>query len=211
MTEPIRLLIVDDHPLVIDGLIARLQSDPEITVVGQAGNGQEALGEARRLCPDVVLMDIKMPVMDGIEATRRLLAELPQTQVLILSSYNEHFLVEQSQAAGACGYVLKNARAEELRRVIVLVHNGGRYFSKGVIVDPPRTHQLTPREIEVLCCVVNGKTNKQIARLLTITVRTVEQHRENIRNKIGLNHVADWCRFAIEQGLCPAPLAGQHF
>ncbi len=208
MSEPIRLLIVDDHPLLRDGIVACLGEDPGVAVIGQAGNGEDALREARRLNPDLVLMDIDMPVMDGIEATRRLRDLLPGVRVLILSMHNHPHQVEQSLAAGACGYVLKNTRGAELLRVIRAVHLGGRYVGDGVQLPGsaprgPAPEALSEREVEVLRLITEGLANKEIARRLGIGVRTVEAHRLSIRNKLGISKAGGLARYAMAHGLCP--------
>ncbi|AUB81742.1 response regulator [Candidatus Thiodictyon syntrophicum] len=158
VVAPIRVLIVDDHPLLRDGVGACLRQDPGIALVGQAGNGEEALQEAARLRPDLILMDIGMGGMDGIEATRRLCAALPQTRILILTMHDKPHYVTQSLAAGARGYVLKSAGGAELLCGIRALHQGALYFSKGVDYPPKRDvpNLLTRREIEVLCLTAQG-------------------------------------------------------
>lgn len=214
MSEPIRVLIVDDHRLVRDGLVAFLREDPDIDCVGEAANGAEALRLARQLRPDLVLMDIGLPDMDGIETTRRLLAEGAQARVLVLSMYKERDHVARSLEAGACGYLHKDVGGPELLRIIKVVHQGGRYLGDGVPLpgaEAPRRPEpsaagpaldaLSPREQEVLALIAAGHSNKAIARRLGISVRTVEAHRLRIRGLLNIDSTAGLTRFAIEQGL----------
>jgi len=197
-----RLLIVDDHPLLRDGIAARLREEPGIEVVGQAGNGREALDQARLLLPDVVLMDIAMPVMDGLEATRCFRVEMPAIRILILSMHDEPKYVARIIEAGAAGYVLKDVAAAELVRAIATVRDGGRYFSAGVSLSPARPSvTLSNRESEVLTLIAQGQCNKEIARKLGLSVRTVETHRQNLRAKLDIPTTAGLTQYAIAQGL----------
>jgi two-component system nitrate/nitrite response regulator NarL len=205
MSEPIRIVIVDDHPLLRAGVIACLAQDPGIVVVGQADHGEQALQEARRLCPDLIVMDIGLAgAMDGIEATRRLREELPQTQVLIFTMHNEPHYVRRSLAARARGYALKDLGGAELLLGIRAVHAGGLFLSRGVVDD--RTDRdldaLTPSEIEVLCLIAQGLSNKEIARVKNCSPRTVESQRLSIRNKLGLFSTAALTIYALENHLC---------
>ncbi|HYN78034.1 MAG TPA: response regulator transcription factor [Lamprocystis sp. (in: g-proteobacteria)] len=204
ITQPIKVLIVDDHPLLRDGVGACLREDSGIALVGQAGNAQEALQEAERLRPDLILMDISLGEMDGIEATRRICAALPQTRVLILTMHDKPHYVAQGLAAGARGYVLKGAGGAELLCGIRAVHQGGLYFSKGVDYPPklaaPDT--LTRREIEVLCFIAQGLSAKKIALTLGIGDRTVECHLRNIYGKLDIHNAVELTRWAIAHGVC---------
>jgi len=202
----IRLLIVDDHPLLRDGIAARLREEPGIEVIGQAGNGREALDQARLLMPDLVLMDIAMPVMDGLEATRRFREEMPGIRILILSMHDEPEYIAKIILAGAAGYVLKDVAAAELVRAIATVRGGGQYFSAGVSIFPPASQAssqspLTPRETEVLVLVAQGKTSNEIAQILGNEARTVDTHRANIRAKLDIATTAGLTQYAIAQGL----------
>ncbi|WP_295458857.1 response regulator transcription factor [uncultured Thiodictyon sp.] len=209
MTEPIRVLIVDGHPLVRAGIIAGLREDPGIAVVGQADTAQESLEQARHLCPDLVVMDIALRAgSDGVKATRGLSAELPQTQVLIFTIHDESHYVVRSLAAGARGCLLKQEGLAELRSGIRAVHQGVLFIGRGVEY-PPRSNDpdpLTPRELQVLCLIAQGLANGQIAQALALSRRTVESHRLSIRRKLGLTSAAELTRYAIAHGLCPGLL-----
>jgi two-component system nitrate/nitrite response regulator NarL len=207
---PIRVLLVDDHPLVRDGISSRLQEEPHIEVVGQAGNGREAIAQAHELCPDVVLLDITMPIMDGLEATRRFKAELPEVRVLILSMHDDQEYIVKLMHDGANGYVLKDVSSDELIKAIEAVHQGSTYFSAGASQSlfnnfhgRPGGHEpvLTRREETVLRLIADGQCNKEIARSLNISVRTVETHRQNIKGKLDIHTAAGLARYAIEHKL----------
>lgn len=218
MTDLIRVLLVDDHPLVIDGIQARLESGGGIEVVGQAGNGREAIEQVRSLRPDVVLMDVSMPVMNGLEATRELRLCSPETRVLILSMHdNREYMVELMQS-GARGYILKDVSATEMVKAIETVCQGGTFFSasasstlfshiatsEAAPLDQSATTaagDLTPREITVLRLLAEGNNNKEIARELSISVRTVETHRQNIKSKLNIHTAAGLVRYALEHNL----------
>lgn len=208
--RPIRLLIVDDHLLVRDGIAALLQEDPSIAVVGFANNGQQALEKVSQFNPDVVLMDIAMPVMDGLQATQKIMAQHPETKVLILSMHDEPEYVRNIMRAGASGYVLKDVSAEELLRAIITVSQCGSYFSAGAsrhlfteagLETPSIQDSLTAREVDVLKLIANGLCNKEIARTLEISSRTVESHRQNLRKKLGIQSSAGLTHYALENQL----------
>ena len=214
MTDSIRVLLVDDHPLVIDGIQARLENEGGIEVVGQAGNGLEAIELVQRLKPDVVLMDVSMPVMNGLEATRELRTRSPDTRVLILSMHDNREYMVQLIQSGARGYILKDVSAAEMVKAIETVCQGGTYFSASASQTlfshfaPPETAaveeaggELTPREIMVLCQLAEGHNNKEIARALSISVRTVETHRQNIKAKLNIHTAAGLVRYALEHNL----------
>lgn len=187
-----------------DGIAARLREEPGIDVVGQAGNGREALAQARVLTPDLVLMDIAMPVMDGLEATRHFRAEMPGIRILILSMHDEPEYIAKIIQAGAAGYVLKDAAAAELLRAIATVRDGGHYFSAGVSIFPTQagpSGPLSERESEVLKLIAQGQCNKEIARTLGLSVRTVETHRQNLRTKLAIRTTAGLTQYAIAHGL----------
>ncbi|MBV0932042.1 response regulator [Marinobacterium weihaiense] len=213
MTQKIRVVLVDDHPLVIDGIQARLEDEGAIEVVGRAGNGQEAISQCQALMPDVVLMDISMPVMNGLEATRVLGQQLPEVRVLILSMHDNREYMVQLIQAGAKGYVLKDVTAAEMVKAVETVFHGGTYFSASASqtmfsqFDTPAENtctvevQLTHREQTVLKLLAEGHNNKEIARVLGISVRTVETHRQNIKSKLGVHTAAGLTRYAIEHNL----------
>ncbi len=206
----IRLLLVDDHPLVLDGINSRLQVEDGIDVVGQASNGKEALEKAKQVNPHVVLMDVTMPVMGGLEATRRFKTEFPGVRVLIFSMHDDQEYILKLMQSGASGYVLKNVSSEELIQAIETVYRGSTYFSAGatqsLFHDRRQQSQkgavlLTNREDTVLKLIAEGESNKEIARSLNISVRTVETHRQNIKSKLDIHTAAGLTKYAIEQGL----------
>ncbi len=213
MTQRIRVLLVDDHPLVIDGIQARLEDEGAIDVVGRGGNGQEAIALSQKLQPDVVLMDISMPVMNGLEATRILSQDLPNIRVLILSMHDNREYMVQLIQAGAKGYILKDVSAAEMVKAVETVYQGGTYFSASASqtlfsnFDQPAARegrketQLTQREQTVLKLLAEGHNNKEIARVLGISVRTVETHRQNIKSKLDIHTAAGLTRYAIEHNL----------
>ena len=208
MSESIRVLIVDDHPVYRAGLIGCLREDPGIAVIGEAGNAQDVLREAARLNPDLVLMDISLSELnriEGIDATRRLCAKLPQMRVLILSMHNKSGYVAKSVAAGAAGYVLKSSGGAELLRGIRVVHDGVSYYGKGVEY-PPRPSPLTKREIEVVCHTANSKSAKDIGNILGISDRTVQSHLDHIYCKLDSqldsHNAVALTLYAIKHGLC---------
>ena len=206
---PIKLLLVDDHPLVRDGIRARFEADELIEVIGEAQNGQQALDFVSQQMPDVVLMDVSMPVMNGLEATQHLRQLYPSMPVLILSMHDSREYIQQLVQTGASGYVLKDVSSDELVRAIQTVYQGGSYFSAGVsqmlfqgqAQASEQTQPLTPREETVLRHLAEGSSNKEIARQLDISVRTVETHRQNIKQKLDIHTAAGLARYAIEQGL----------
>lgn len=204
LTQPfVHILLVDDHPLVRDGLRARLESIPHFDVVAEAGNAGEALAHAASKEIDLVLMDINLTGMNGIELTRRLNAQYPEIAILMLSMHDKAEYVMQAIQAGARGYVLKDAPALDIIAAIDTVMSGGIYYSAGLARQLARPVSpamlLTAREREVLRCIATGKSNKHIARDMNLSVRTVETHRLNIKRKLGIEGQADLIRFALEQ------------
>lgn len=202
-TQPrIHILLVDDHPLVRDGLRARLESIPHFEVIAEAGSADEAQEHAASKRIDLVLMDINLAGTNGIELTRRLHALYPDLAILMLSMHDKAEYVMQSIQAGARGYVLKDAPALDIIAAIETVMSGGIYYSAGLarqLARPvPPAMLLTAREREVLRCIATGKSNKHIAREMSLSVRTVETHRLNIKRKLGIEGQADLIRFALE-------------
>lgn len=207
----IRVVLVDDHPLVLDGIRARLEGEPGIEVVATATNGAEALDCAAQQRPDVILMDVSMPVLNGFEATRQLAQAHPEIKVLILSMHDNREYILQLIQSGARGYILKDVSSEEMVKAIETVYQGGTYFSAGASqtlfsrfdepVNQPGTGALTRREEMVLKLLAEGRNNKEIARLLDISVRTVETHRQNIKSKLNIQTAAGLVRYAIEHNL----------
>ena len=215
--EPITLLLADDHDVVRSGLRVLLHSFPDFAVVGEAPDGEEAVRLAAARKPDVILMDISMPRLDGIEATARIIRQNPDACVVILSVHEDEEYVERILKAGARGYVLKNAGRKEIAHAIRSALSGERFFSPGIsrlIVDgfikrsattPQPEHQndqrLTKRETEVLGYIARGLTNKQIAEKLYLSFRTVNTHRTNIMQKLDIHDTAGLVRYAISLGL----------
>jgi two-component system NarL family response regulator len=209
----IRILLADDHGIMRAGLRAILALEDDLEVVGEANDGRALLTLARLARPDVVVMDVGMPELNGIEATRRLRELQPATRVLALSTHSDRQYVLAMLEAGAGGYVVKEAAAEELVRAIRAVERGQTYLcaevAGGVVahaITPtaapnPATELLTEREREVLQLVAEGHTTQQIAGRLHIAVKTVEAHRRNIMKALGLHSVADLTRFAVRHGL----------
>ena len=202
MTTTIKILLVDDHPLVRDGLRARLEAMPQFEVVAEAGGAAEALEQAARHAIDLVLMDINMRGANGIEATAQFKQAFPQIAVLILSMHDKLEYVSQAIQAGARGYVLKDAPGKDIVVAIETVMSGGIYYSAALarqLAQPQnQDNQLTSREHEVLRHIANGESNKQIARALDLSVRTVETHRLNIKRKLGIEGQAELIRFAVQ-------------
>ncbi|EJN6826273.1 response regulator [Vibrio cidicii] len=210
MDRPIRIVIVDDHQVVLDGFIARLEIEPEIEVVGTASNGLEALDAVRRHKPDVVLMDISMPIMNGIEATRLIKEEFPECKVLMLTMHDNREYIMKVMQEGAVGYMLKEISAEKMVQAIKTVNQGSTYFCESVtqtlftqeiVPAAQRANPLSRREEAVLKLVAQGHSSKKIATLLDISYRTVETHRHNIKHKLDLHSTAELAKYAFEQGL----------
>ncbi len=206
-----RLLLVDDHKIVRQALRSVLELEPDIEVVGEAGDGETALVLARELSPDLVLMDIVMPGIDGIEATHRIVAENPAIRVLALSTHFDRRIVSRMLEAGALGYVNKGAGRDELLQGIRAVATGKPYLCQeiaAILIKTPGGNEegggetrLGRREVEVLQLIVEGRTSAEIARRLHIATGTVEVHRRNILRKLGLHNVADLTKYAIREGL----------
>src|SRR5258708_4758840 len=211
MKSRIKLLLVDDHPVVRRGISSCLAREEHLTIVGEASDGVEALRKARELLPDIILMDIDMPQMNGLAVTEALRKELPQIKVLILSMHSNTQYVFRILQSGARGYVLKEAGPEELVRAIETVQSGEAFFSPDVArvalsqfvhgrADGPAPSLLTNREREVLIQIAEGLSNKEIASCLDVGVRTVETHRERIMRKLNIHSVAGLTKFAITKG-----------
>ncbi len=204
----IRVLIVDDHSVVREGLRMFLVRDPDLEVVGEAADGAEALEQARQLRPDVVVMDLLMPVLDGIAATRAIRRELPETEVLALTSVLESASVVEAIRAGAIGYLLKDAQAAELRRAIKAAAAGQVQLSPqasahllGAIRTPELPEPLTPREMDVLRLLAQGQSNKEIARALHLVEETVKSHVRHILAKLGVQSRTQAVLAAIRLGI----------
>lgn len=204
-TPQIRILLVDDHQLVRDGLRSRLESIPQFLVAAEAGTPEDALNEAANKKIDLVLMDINLKGMTGIELTARFHDQFPDIAVIMLSMHDSAEYVMQSIQAGARGYVLKDSPATDIVTAINTVMAGGIYYSAALSKHLSRpispSMLLTPREKEVLQRIATGKSNKHIARELNLSVRTVETHRWNIKRKLDIDGQADLIRFALAHSL----------
>jgi DNA-binding NarL/FixJ family response regulator len=208
--KKIRILLADDHAVVRQGFKMILSAQPDMEVVGEAANGREAVELAEQVKPDIVLTDVAMPELNGIEATRRLLASLPHSRVIALSMHKDSVYVREVLRAGARGYLLKDSGAEDLVRAIRAVASGESWLSPAVsnaVLDDYRRHVtdpidlLTSREREVLQMLAEGKTNKEIAVILNLSVYTVDAHRGRIMEKLNLHSINELVRFAVRKGL----------
>ena len=208
MEKKITVLLVDDHSLVRRGFRRMLEDESDIEVVGEAGDGEEAIKLAKQARPQVVVMDCALPGMNGLEATRQILEDAPDTAVLMLSMHAESTWVHQAIEAGAKGYILKNALDLELGAAIRTVAAGETVFDPQVEQRPAlkgERNALTPRELEVLQMIVDGKSNKEIAVALELSANTVAVHRANIMNTLGIHKTAELVVYAIRAGLVNVP------
>jgi DNA-binding NarL/FixJ family response regulator len=209
MANKLKVLLVDDHALVRRGFRRMLEDEPTFQVAGEASDGLEAVELALQLRPDVIVMDCALPQMNGIEASRRILAKLPETAILMLSMHSEDTLVKQALEAGARGYILKNAMDLDLVSAIKKVAEGQTVLdpqiARGGALKGERDTGLTPRELEILQHIVAGKSNKEIATELSLSVNTVSVHRANIMDALGLHKTAELVVYAIRNGLVNLP------
>jgi DNA-binding NarL/FixJ family response regulator len=200
---------VDDHSLVRRGFRRMLEDEADMEVVGEAGNGEESIKLAKELHPQVVVMDCALPGMNGLQATRQIIEDSPDTAVLMLSMHSESTWVRQAVEAGARGYVLKNAMDLELGAAIRKVAAGETVFDPTVeqrsVLKGERSAALTQRELEVLQMIVDGKSNKEIATVLELSANTVAVHRANIMNSLGIHKTAELVVYAIRSGLVNVP------
>ncbi len=209
-----RIVVVEDQSIVREGLCSLLEGSREFDVVGVAGDGRSALGLINQLRPDIVLMDICMPDLNGIEATRQLVADRPSIKICILSVQSDHHVVAEAMKAGASGYVLKDCAFAELLQALEVVAAGKVYVSpdvmggvvQGYLRDTPHERSdafalLSAREREVLQLLAEGHTNKTVSERLHLSVKTVESHRGNIMRKVGAKTLADLVKFAIRSGV----------
>ena len=214
--QKISVILAEDHTVVRQGLRALLAAEGDIEIVGEAENGRQAIQLVKKFLPDVAVIDIAMPVLNGLEATRQITRTVPSTKVLILSSYSDDEYVHQLTQAGAAGYLVKQTAANELLKAIREAHRGNAYFSPSVakrlrdhcreafVSGQPvrrRSDYLTTREAEVLQLIAEGRANKQIAAELCISIKTVEKHRQQVMNKLGIHDVAGLTRHAISKGI----------
>lgn len=199
-------MIVDDHPLVAEGIQSILETYDDIHIVGTLSNGQEAIDQVATLKPDVILMDLNMPVINGLQATEIILERRPQTHILILSMHDSPEYISTALSHGAKGYLLKDVPTDDIKTAIDRVMCGERYMCTGAVVSmTPKTHTdreaLTSREQTILLHLAQGASNKEVALTLDISVRTVETHRKNIKRKLGISTTAGLTRYALEHGV----------
>ena len=213
-----RLLVADDHTLIRKGIVGLLNAQPDMEVTGEVGNGQEAIEETAKTLPDIVLMDIGMPVLNGLDATQEIRKRFPQVRVLILTMHDREDYLFQALRAGAAGYILKGADVQDLLSAIRSVHKGGIYLYPTVTnkllseylrrvergEDQTSFEGLTEREREVLRLIAQGKTTTEIAQFLFLSPHTVETHRDHIMGKLNLHRKAELIRYAIRKGLIDA-------
>lgn len=212
----ITVLLAEDHAIVRQGLCALLNADGNFLIVGEAKNGREAIEMAQRLKPDAIVMDIAMPVLNGLEATRQILTANPTARILILSAHSDDEYIERVSAAGVAGFLEKQTSSEVLAKAIREIVKGNRFFSPSVAKrlqnNPcdPRNRQgllkanvkrLTSRESEVLQLITEGSANKQIAAVLGISIKTVEKHRQHLMDKLNIHDTAGLTRYAIAAGV----------
>jgi DNA-binding NarL/FixJ family response regulator len=209
MEKKITVLLVDDHSLVRRGFRRMLEDEADMEVVGEAGNGEDSIKLAKELRPQVVVMDCALPGINGLQATRQIMEDSPDTAVLMLSMHTESTWVRQAIEAGAKGYVLKNAMDLELGAAIRKVAAGETAFDPQVeqrsALKGERSAALTQRELEVLQMIVDGKSNKEIAAVLDLSANTVAVHRANIMNSLGIHKTAELVVYAIRSGLVNVP------
>ncbi len=220
----ITVLLADDHTVVRQGLRALLAAEPDLEVVGEAETGRQAVQLARQFHPNIAVMDIAMPQLNGLEATRQIVREIPATRVLILSSYSDDEYVRQLAEAGAAGYLIKQTAASDLLKAIREIHRGGVFFSPSIssrLVSSYREfvtgerpirnsgEHLTSREAEVLQLIAEGNANKQIAGELGISIKTVEKHRQQVMNKLKIHDTAGLTRYAIRKGIIEVSVASK--
>jgi DNA-binding NarL/FixJ family response regulator len=215
--KPITVLLADDHTVVREGLRALLKVEDDIEVVGEAKTGREAVQLTRQLLPEVVVMDIAMPLLNGLEATRQILETLPATRVIVLSAHGDDAYVEQVIELGAAGYLIKQTSAVVLSKAIREVHKGKKFYSPSIARllaqrQQPSPHgaaarrkkivaDLTSREVEVLQLVAEGLANKQSAAELGISIKTIEKHRQSLMNKLDIHDTAGLTRYALAAGI----------
>lgn len=213
LPSPIRVLLADDHVILREGVRMLLQSAPDIEVVGEASDGEEAVQKVADLRPDLVVLDISMPVMNGLVATTRIQEEAPETRVLVLTMHDEDEHIADMLDAGATGYILKDEAPDRLIEAVRTVARQGALtypakasrtigrLLRGGRRDPLR-RPLTPRELEVVRLVAEGRTNREIAQMLVVSLKTVQSHRTHILQKLGLHDRVDLVKYALRHGLC---------
>jgi DNA-binding NarL/FixJ family response regulator len=214
----ITLLVADDHNIIRSGLCALLKNEPDFEIVGEATSGRAAVTLAMKLSPNILIMDIAMPLLNGVEATRQVLRECPSTKVIVLSAYDDEVHIEAVMAAGAAAYLLKHTAAAEICQAVREVHQGNAYFSPTVAellraksiskLEQPGAdagrEPLTVRESEVLQLIAEGFSNKQIASELNISIKTIEKHRQSLMAKLNIHCIAGLTRHAAANGVIEA-------
>ncbi|MCV6824196.1 MULTISPECIES: response regulator transcription factor [Halocynthiibacter] len=203
---PTRVLIVDDHPMVAEGIQSIIETYPDIEVIGTLTNGRELIDQVETLAPDVILLDLNMPEMGGLSAAEIVLEIRPEARILILSMHDTPEYISTALSHGARGYLLKDVPTEEIKTAIDTVMKGGSYLCTGATAAiEPKTHDgrmpLTSREQTILLELAQGRSNKEVANSLNISVRTVETHRKNIKRKLGISSTAGLTRYAMEHGV----------
>lgn len=213
---PATILLADDHTIVRDGLRMILESSGDFAVVGEAGNGREAVAKARALRPDVIIMDIAMPELNGIEAARLIALEQPAARIIILSMHNTREHVSRAFQAGVQGYILKESAGTEVVAAVRAIMRGHRYVGRGVEIPPgmrrseyrdmPKSplESLSQREREVLQLVVEGRTSVEIAEILSLSPKSVETYRSRLMVKLGIGNIPALVKFALLHGITPA-------
>ncbi len=215
--KPITVLLADDHATVRDGLAALLSVEADIQVIGEAATGRDAVRLVQKLLPDVVVMDIAMPLLNGLEAARQILKAIPATRILILSAHSDDEYVDEVIRLGAAGYLIKQNSAHDLAKAIRHAHSGKTFFSPTIAErqndrsensrlgtkgwHKPGQVRLTSREVEILQLIAEGKANKQTADELGISIKTVEKHRQNLMSKLEIHDTAGLTRYAIAAGI----------
>ncbi|HEU6448487.1 MAG TPA: response regulator transcription factor [Verrucomicrobiae bacterium] len=217
--KKITVLLCDDHVMVRSGLRQLLKTAEDIEVIGEAGNGHLAVRETRRLLPDVVLMDISMPLLNGVEASRQIVQEFPSAKVLILSAYNDDQYVQHAVKAGAIGYLMKESAENDLLQAIREIAAGNAFFSpliaRRLLRQPQenffnnlikKTVRLSTRQMEVLQLVAEGYTTKQMGGMLCLSTKTIEKHRQGLMTKLDIHNVANLTRYAVSNGVVASNL-----
>lgn len=216
--KPITVLLADDHHIVCEGYRYLLGVVKDIQVVGEAHNGREAINLAKQHRPDVIIMDLAMPLLNGLEATRQILAEYPEAKIIILSGHNDDTHISRIVEVGACGYLFKQSSMQTLTQAIREVHAGNKYFSPAIVkrlesrykrADKTGEWQLrnslTSRELEVIQLIAESHPNKLMADVLGISIKTVEKHRQHVMDKLNIHDAAGLTRYAIAQGIIENP------
>jgi DNA-binding NarL/FixJ family response regulator len=213
--KPITVLLAEDHQIVREGFRALLKHEPDIEVVGEAETGRQAVQLTRNLRPDVVVMDIAMPLLNGLEATRQIRKDFPETKVLILSAHSDDAYVEKVILLGAAGFLLKQTSSHILATAIRQVQNGKTFFTPSISMRArkrdhktldrngkfKKTNSLSSREAEVLQLIAEGKPNKQVAAELGVSFKTVDKHRQHLMSKLDIHDIAGLTRYAIAEGI----------